>query len=620
MATPQGRQTVHDTPSGATLLSCDVFDTVLTRRIGSPAALFLILGKRLATKGLIRSSPEAFARTRIEANRRARANAGRGMGLADIYLELQFTLGLSDADREAIRAEEVALESELLVPVPGAADRLRRAREAGMAVAFLSDMYLDSAFIRSQLARHDMIAAGDGCYVSCEEGCGKGDGRAYRVMAMRESVDLGNVVHRGNDPRADVSAARSVGVTAEPFLAGNLNRFEAVLETHSYPTEGLSSVMAGASRLARLSVPAPDGRQTALRDVAASVGGPVLVSYVLWVLLRARDRGIRRLYFMARDGYLLMRVARSLIQALGLDCEARYLHGGIKAWDIPTTEGVSGANLFGEAAERRQDALSYFRQEGVFDGSAWALVDLGWSGRLPGAMDRILRADGGGVPAAFFFARFVDEESHAPGHAVPIHAYFSDHDNRRGHPGRLNELFVEMFCGADQGEVVGYRRHGDGMVPILASETNPALSRWGLPIIHETILSFVDRLWLDADGIGLAADMRPAVADVLRLFIASPSPAEARAWGMYPVEYGSSGAVGATIATPFTIRELPHAVRHGQIRPRSGTEWIEGGLAITPPMTRALLKSSLALRRRLFALGRKGKRALSRASPTPPRP
>lgn len=581
MATDQG------SGSGAALLSCDVFDTVLTRVVGTPSALFLILGKRLAARGLIRGSAEAFARARIEANRRARANAGRGVGLADIYNELQFALGLTDAERDAIRAAELGLEAELLRPVPGAAERLAQARAEGLAVAFLSDMYLDSAFIRGQLARHGLLAEGDGCYISCEAGCGKEDGRGYRLMAQAEGVALGRMIHRGNDPVADVAAARAVGIEVEPFLEGNLNRYEKALDSHSYATEGLSSVMAGAARLARLSIPASGRREVALRDVAASVGGPMIVSYVMWLLLRARQLGKRRLYFLAPDASILMRVAESLVPRLGLECEVRYLHGGREAWQT----------------ERQPEALAYFRQEGLFDDGDWGVVDVGWSGNRLGPMNRILGAGGREIPAAFSFARLVEPDPRSPAHAVPTHTYFSDHPLRRGHRGRLNEVYLNVFGGADHGATVGYERDADLMVPILASDRDRDLRSWGRLIIHETILSFVDGSWLDPGALDLEVDMRPAIADVLRMFFGSPSAAEARAWGTYPFDPGDDGVVSGSLAKPLSIRQLPGALRHGRITTR-GNEWREGSLAITPPVTRALLRSGLAIRNRLARLVR----------------
>ena len=114
-----------------------------------------------------------------------------------------------------------------------------------------------------------------------------------------------------------------------------MNRYEQKLELHSYATEGLSSAMAGASRLVRLQVPVSSSKEEALRDVAAGVVAPTLVGYVLWVLQQAQLMGLKRLYFVSRDGQILLEIARRLIGKLNFSCELRYIYGSRLSWNLP---------------------------------------------------------------------------------------------------------------------------------------------------------------------------------------------------------------------------------------------------------------------------------------------
>jgi FMN phosphatase YigB (HAD superfamily) len=678
----------------ARLFSCDIFDTVLTRAVGNPASVFLLLGRRLAARGLIRCSPEAFQRARREAASRARINGAEEWAIVTfrrIYEELQFRMGLDDASRDAIMAEELALEAELSREVPGARERLNRARQASERVAFLSDMYMDSAHLGGMLRRHGLTAGGERVYVSCELGCGKDGGGSFRVMMEQESIGPAAVLHRGNDVRLDVRGARAGGVRSEPFLEGNLNRFEELLEAQAVATDGLSSVMAGAARLARLQVGAATPREAALRDVAASVGGPAIASYVIWLLLRARAMGLRRLYFMARDGYIMLELARRLAPKLGVDIELRYLHGGRKAWftatmldteppDIfwandygarqttvagflarldlapDTVEAelaelgfprgswnapLTGAAIDGlwsiprhprvrelllqQAAQRRAGILSYLEAEGLLEHDDWAFVDIGWSGRVLGGLNRILATRGGRVPAAFFLARAVDHVDHALRCDVPVHAWFADYVERRGMCGRVQELYLELFCGADQGVATGYHQVNGRMAPV-HEPTNPPLEAWGLATVHEAMLAFADNLWL-SDAVFTGADMRPAIADVLEAFTRRPSPAEAAAWGAYPFEYGRTGVVVASIAEPYRVGHALQALRDGYITARSGTQWGEASMVLTPGATRHVLRSCLVarklaggVRRRLQRYAGRLRVAATAAVPTRARP
>jgi hypothetical protein len=69
----------------------------------------------------------------------------------------------------------------------------------------------------------------------------------------------------------------------------------------------------------------------------------------------------------------------------------------------------------------------------------------------------------------------------------------------------------------------------------------------------------------------------------------------------------------AHAASPVGARDLFFArCATGNIRTPGKTEWREGSFALTPPVTRALLKTGLAVRRRLASAGKRLKGKVSR--------
>lgn len=60
--------------------------------------------------------------------------------------------------------------------------------------------------------------------------------------------------------------------------------------------------------------------------LAANTIAPVLTMYVHWILTEAKCRNIRRLYFFARDGYLLYYIALILCKKMELDIECSYFY------------------------------------------------------------------------------------------------------------------------------------------------------------------------------------------------------------------------------------------------------------------------------------------------------
>ena len=79
-------------------------------------------------------------------------------------------------------------------------------------------------------------------------------------------------------------------------------------------------------QLLKAALTAADGKEDTLAQVTATVTAPVLFCYVYNVLKSAADSGIKRLYFLARDGYIMKAAADAITEALGYDIDARYLY------------------------------------------------------------------------------------------------------------------------------------------------------------------------------------------------------------------------------------------------------------------------------------------------------
>jgi predicted HAD superfamily hydrolase len=584
------------------LASFDVFDTVLTRAVGSPETVFFLLGRRLAHTSSSYTA-ESFARARLEAEARAYQAARGECTLAAIYSELAAELALSEAHTDQLMRCERAMEAALIRPVPGADRQLARARAEGRRIAFVSDIYLPSAFVQEQLARYGLWQDGDACYVSCDHAQSKRSGQLFTTMLAGEGVTAACAVHHGNSPEHDIQPALEAGLRVEPFLAGNLNSFEELLEAHAWATVGLASAMAGASRLARLSVPVQNAREDAIREVAAGVAAPTLVGFVLWVLRRAHERGLKRLYFLSRDGQVLLGIARRLAPALHLDCELRYLYGSRQAWNLAamsaasddalawiwdTTDFLSVQSLLARvgldpeqvrdalyeagfspvdwrrglspaerqrlrsvlrngsvhalithrAADQRRVVLEYFRQEGILDHTPWGVVDLGWYGSMQNALSALVSEAGGIDPVGFYFALLKGQV--VDNCPANREAYYMDERTNAGFGGAVPDIIplMEMFCAADHGSVAGFDARAGHVQPVLVEESNHRVVEWGLPLVRRTIESFVENLVVDDALVDPLSDVRAALTDVLRAFWIKPPATVARAWADFPWEDG----------------------------------------------------------------------------------
>ena len=63
-----------------------------------------------------------------------------------------------------------------------------------------------------------------------------------------------------------------------------------------------------------------------LQEVSETVSAPVLLNYVSWILRTAQARNIHTLYFLARDGYILHKIATKVVEQEKLPISCRYLY------------------------------------------------------------------------------------------------------------------------------------------------------------------------------------------------------------------------------------------------------------------------------------------------------
>ncbi|MCG7522385.1 hypothetical protein [Ruegeria sp. Ofav3-42] len=469
-------------PKAPSLLSLDVFDTVLTRACGRPHDLFIWLGRRLATKGMINCSPELFAQVRANAEQavwRREGGLDSKAGLGDFYVEVARRLHLDEQLVPQLAEAELSLEAEMLRAVPAARRLLVRCQEQGLPVVYTSDTYFPATFIEERLNSAGLWFSDSRCLVSSEHAEAKASGRLFDRLTS-DNASPGQILHMGDHPHSDVAVPLRKGIGARWCVSGRLNKYEKILADAATTTAGFASSLAGASRMTRLATTATDDREAAIRDVAAGVAAPTLLGYVLWILKRAQELSLERLVFLARDGQILAELARTLVSRLQLPIEISYLYVSRKStnlaatfsadeeetgWifrDVPSlsiakflagfdlqwddvvqfldvpegvdathpalqisesfhaqlTDGPLSGLILEHASRRREIVADYFRQEGLLDDVSQGIVDFGGVGSQVRAIHSLVKNAGGRAPRIFLIGLDNPKDAGLP---VPDH-------------------------------------------------------------------------------------------------------------------------------------------------------------------------------------------------------
>ena len=316
--------------------SFDIFDTLLTRLVIEPTEIFKICGDRALQFGWINFSAETFRKMRISAENRSRLfYKGGEVSLDEIYREITNTLEIDPDTIDKLKQLELTVEIEYLTAVPKAHQLIETARRSHPNVLFLSDMYLPESFLQERLKQHGFWQEGDRLYVSSQWRKSKGQGDLYLKVVEDFNLNSQALVHTGNSWHSDVAKPRSLGIRSIYFDDANPNRYELILQKYAHITNGITSLWAGISRYTRLTSEVTTQKESIICDIAACVAAPILTAYTIWILQQAKAKQLTRIYFLARDGEILLQIAKELAPKIYPEVELRYLYVSRQALRMP---------------------------------------------------------------------------------------------------------------------------------------------------------------------------------------------------------------------------------------------------------------------------------------------
>lgn len=500
------------------LVSFDIFDTVLIRKCGLPENIFYLLANRLYPDD--RALSEAFLLWRRKAEQQARRRQPQiDVSLTQIYNDDNLT-GFPDYTPQQMMEVEVQIESENLIANPAVKKIIEGKRKGGYVVCFISDMYLDSDTLAGLLRREGCLLNNEQVYVSCEYNARKSNGKLFEIV--RRELQPTEWLHFGDHPISDVKIPCKLGIKAwrvdTPFTDTErmlLDKAYMIRERYEL------SILVGLQRVARIL----QGND-AYAEIAADFVAPTYIPYVFFLLQQAKKRKLKRLYFLSRDSYILMKMAEAL-QPFYPEIELRYLFVSRKSLLLPYLSAMTAEQyltvqdhqtiygkrvdallptletnreemkdkfgitfnydkitnkqqekdfldkIWGEEScylpvlcERalacRRLLLDYFEQEGVFDGTSSGMVDVGWLGTSRLMINAVLK-NNGAQPVEFFYLGVRND-------VLPVkHGIYTSYYRPEQLSTSLTTLVENYFSASPYPSTLTYERSGQKIVPVFAA-------------------------------------------------------------------------------------------------------------------------------------------------------
>jgi predicted HAD superfamily hydrolase len=317
--------------------SFDIFDTCLFRACYSPDNIFKLLARKVLGGQADENKIKDFLLVRKNGESTARANIKGEVTINEIYNYCDFT-GLTSISKESIILREYETEKEQLTPNLVVLDYINELHDKGKSVCFVSDMYLSSDFLKEVLKETGFFRSGDFLLVSCEYKKTKRNGKLFGELKKITTNAPLSIKHYGDSLHSDFNMAIK-NCIIPVRVRKRYSKYQQFLLANCY----LSGEYAKLS--AHLSYVVSNNKvDNPHYCFAADFIAPIMVSHVYKILIDAHNRGIKDLFFLARDGFLLYNIAKEL-GSLFPELSFYYIYASRKALYFPSLHKIDIDNI-----------------------------------------------------------------------------------------------------------------------------------------------------------------------------------------------------------------------------------------------------------------------------------
>jgi hypothetical protein len=512
--------------------------------LGKSSDIFLLLGNYLFQKKLINCSPTHFAHSRIEASITALDKANKiNTSLNHIYKELAYILHLSNEESDKIMTLEKKLEWMLLKNIPQ--EFLPSGNEMQ-----------ENQFLKDEIKKiktiHDHHSLG-----------------AFGNKDIRNDSSFLSDFEKENKH----NGSGNLQAVEEGILEIKSSRFEKILEDFIWETGGLSSAMAGASKIARITYKVDSLQEKVLRDIASGLIAPTLVSYVLWVLKRANILNLKKLIFFNNNGQLLFQVAEILKLRLKIEVELKL---------ISSIENIKDIDI------QNEPETSILEKEKLDKSDKYAIVTINNNHQ---ELNKILIKDHLKV---FYFS--LEDKNSRENHEGYIYDVAKDigYKSIYSNVPRLIEAF---FLPQMEMENAGTSQGNGRKDSIAVHRSFPDHEE---KLVSKCVLHFTNKIFLASPFVYPYTDMRATISGLLKAFLRKPSSNEAKVWSNFLSTVYSFGKP-LNFAAPYQVKDVYTILTNG-IDLQSNGRWKEGSLSVTPRPLKKLIELSSKIGSRIHKL------------------
>lgn len=272
----------------ATVVSFDMFDTLVFRRVNAPETIFDLVGKHFGIHGFckIRMAEQNEASRRVyEKYQYPHANIDEIYDVLAEHTEIP-------VNWNEVKEYEIQMEKDALVANREMLEVFKFAKEQGKRVVITSDMYLFAETLQDILEKQGFKGI-DHVYCSADERKAKFNKELFELLSVKENVDYTNILHIGDKDRDDSEYPGSFGIKTFVYHRTiDLDKVKNCMD--SDVDKGLYKILY-------------DEDKGFSYNLGVEVGGPLYMGLYRWISEKIKKSG-KKIYFLARDGYNLFHI------------------------------------------------------------------------------------------------------------------------------------------------------------------------------------------------------------------------------------------------------------------------------------------------------------------------
>ena len=286
------------------VISFDLFDTLVTRKIFQPEDIFEVVSFKLKCR---HGNDFGYKENRVKI---IGFFNDLNYSIDDIYYHLQSECKIDSDILEEIKTLEIETEYEYLFPRTTVIDLAKEALAIGKEVCITSDMYLPSEVLFKWMKELGLNLESQYYLISGEVKYNKKDGSIWKYI--RNKYDNKKILHIGDNYFSDVILPKKYGIdTVQIYSCRELLMNSSLKDITSDVISIQDSIILGGIICELFANPfgfnSSKGKIqiNSFEQFGFCIYGPIIYTFIRWLCKEIKEKNVDELIFLARDAYFI---------------------------------------------------------------------------------------------------------------------------------------------------------------------------------------------------------------------------------------------------------------------------------------------------------------------------